>query len=141
LQRSEDGINFETIHQIVVEQNTDQVKHYRFEDINFTPLSYYRLLHLDQSEASSFSKIIALERTNAGYWSSRPNPFRDYLELSSMPEGPKQIVLRNVLGATVLSFESQHRTEQISTVSLIPGTYSLSIYMESTTITRKIIKE
>jgi hypothetical protein len=141
LQRSEDGINFETIHQIVVEQNTDQVKHYRFEDINYTPLSYYRLLHLDQSEASSFSKIIALERTNAGYWSSRPNPFRDYLELSSMPEGPKQIVLRNVLGATVLSFESQHRTEQISTVSLIPGTYSLSIYMESTTITRKIIKE
>ena len=141
LQRSKDGIEFESIHRVMSLQNNYEQQQYQFEDYQFYPLSYYRLVQEDMDGTEAYSNIIALERNYSNTTVIRPNPFKNQMEILSMPDGDKRIVVRNSLGATVLSFRSLNKALLIDTKDLVSGAYSISIYMENATISRKIIKE
>jgi pimeloyl-ACP methyl ester carboxylesterase len=84
VQRSSNGIAYETIAAIAAAGNTSTEKRYSFSDLS--PLrgdSYYRLRQIDRSGDHSFSKVVKVLITETSEISIAPNPAKDFIELRS----------------------------------------------------------
>ena len=70
LQRSKDGINFETLGSVAAQGNSTTINHYNFDDVNpFTGPNYYRLelVSIDGSLDYSNTVLLVISDVDLGY--------------------------------------------------------------------------
>jgi hypothetical protein len=131
VQRSKDGINFQTIGEVTASGNSFEEKNYQFTDNNpFIGLNYYRLNLINNDGSTEFSNVIALERNDKdkGY-SFFPNPVQNevFYQFSTESEEKIKIEIVDVLGR-IISTKIMTASPGINNLrtdmsSLIPGSY------------------
>jgi hypothetical protein len=135
VQRSTDGLHFETIGELQGEGTTLEEQHYFFED-DHPPIgvAYYKIKQVDFNGEFDYSNTIALEReVNFELASVFPNPFTDsfHVQFHSIYERSITVNINDPSGRTVIrhAYECRKGVEQfeLDTRSLSCGFYLLVI--------------
>jgi hypothetical protein len=151
IQRSKDGINFQTIGEVTASGNSAETKIYQFIDSSpFIGLNYYRLNLVNNDGSTELSNIVVLERNGNGKgYSFFPNPVLDevFYTFNSEREENIQIEILDVLGRVVstkiLSASIGNNNLRTDMSNLISGSYIIRAkHMNSAMLhSAKIIKK
>lgn len=132
VQRSEDGINFETIGMIAAKGQSSTTNHYTFDDINpFIGPNYYRLEAIDQKGEIEYTHIIllVLNDKKQGYV-FYPNPTNDVVFYQYEAAGIEELEIEviDVLGRT-LKTETTTSVLGINNISIDLQNYPVGSYL------------
>lgn len=148
VQKSIDGINFETIGQVDGAGNSIETLNYQFDDFD-TRLgtTYYRLKQLDFDGSSEESKIIAIYRkgTENEITSIKPNPTNDFVNVQFHSVNQGDITLINLEGKILKTKQIEGNgvgNVQFNLNHLESGVYFLTLQTQNgSSSTHKIIKK
>ncbi|MBK8443024.1 MAG: T9SS type A sorting domain-containing protein [Sphingobacteriales bacterium] len=143
LQRSQDGIHFETIAIIQGKGNSSSLQEYEYLDKSTeNGINYYRLLSISTENEQAYSQIIALQRNNLVEIVLSPIPASDYINISLTTPiyEPCEINLYDLTGRIVLNTRySATQTHQRLELSNLPqGIYTLCL-QNSTFFVKRIL--
>lgn len=153
VERSQDGLNWQTLDFVKGHATTLEVKNYKWQDD--TPLagvSYYRLRQLDQDGSEEYSPIISIDLVNKGKQPSLltwPNPAQDYLQFQLVDTEVYQgetIFIYNYFGVLlgalpVQQFDMRLNEGRLYVGNLPKGLYILSIQLERLRLNRTFMKQ
>jgi hypothetical protein len=145
LQRSTDGITFQTIAKINGAGNSSSVLNYNYTDSGFSgTVVYYRLLQHDFDGTASASKIVtvSLNRTGSLPVVIMPNPFSSSFVLTKFNAEKANVLIYDMLGRIVEQSETldgELRLEMGST--LITGSYIIQYVTGSSAYTLRVEKK
>ncbi|MBP7511889.1 MAG: T9SS type A sorting domain-containing protein [Bacteroidia bacterium] len=152
IEKSVDGIFFETIGQVNGSGNSSTVLKYSFIDYNYKNITfYYRLSQQDFDGTTTKSKIIKIEGdcfNNIGKeFVLYPNPSKEKLNLSIKLNSTADITLNiyNSVGDQIInipqnSFPKGLNTLILETESLVPGVYYIHLIKDGIVMYDKFIK-
>lgn len=143
LQRSQDGIHFETIAIIQGKGNSSSLQEYEYLDKSTeNGINYYRLLSISTENEHEYSQIIALQRNSLVEIALSPIPASDYINISLTTPiyEPCEINLYDLTGRIVLNTQySVTQTHQRLELSNLPqGIYTLCL-QNSTFFVKRIL--
>jgi len=148
LQRSIDGIHFETISKIWAKGNTSGTTDYQYYDNDILALNtsniYYRLEQVDKDGKSSPSKIIIININSKAVITASPNPFSTNLHLAIASTREQQILITatnssgKMLFADTKKISEGKNTIDYSTLSWPGGIYFINIRFNDNS--RSVIK-
>lgn len=125
VQRSNDGIGWQTIGIVAASINSTTETAYQFTDMNpASGIDYYRLMSVDMDGRNGYSKVATVFFSVKGGLVFYPNPVTDgkfYLQLSE----PSVVHLLNCTGQKVLRLPLTAGTHTVSTGLLPKGVYML----------------
>jgi hypothetical protein len=128
IERSNDGLNWTSIGEVMGMGNTNSIRNYSFTDTDpLDGISYYRLRQIDNNGNSSLSKI-AVVQTSHQLASISPNPFDNQLTIKTNIKGDLDISIHDVLGR--LLYETNKEVEDgLLTIhpELASGAYIVTI--------------
>jgi hypothetical protein len=96
LEKSKNGIDFESLLTVNAANNSLSTKYYNAFDLNpFENITYYRLQLFDLDGTSEYSNIIAIDNTNLTNFitAARPNPTQDNIEFDVNTKGKETIII------------------------------------------------
>jgi Tfp pilus assembly protein PilX len=151
IQRSFDGINFESIKKIKGSGNSSQKLNYTIIDENPSKGSnYYRLKSIDKNEKATFSKIVSVDpiKTENTIGTIYPNPTHSELTFDyfSLTNDIMEIEITDYLGRIILKEERKinegSSNHNIYISELENGIYSIKIKLcqNNYLVNKKIIK-
>ena len=153
VQRSTDGINFNTIGTVQAKGNSSVAINYRFTDNTAKNLSgatniFYRLESVDIDASKALSSIVSIKlNTNQNGLIVLENPVRNDLRLQFTSQAKENIslIITDALGRQVLAKQIPVNIGNISTVlpvsMLAKGMYHITLIFSGGRQTRPIIKE
>ncbi len=126
VERSIDGIDFETVVELPGAGNSMQLVHYEASDrAPFNGLSYYRLAQTDLDGTTTFSDATPVHFM-ATEIRTFPNPVEDVLSVQTGMEHP-QVLLFDAWGRTVLTQDATGGTFTMDLSAMPSGTYVMRI--------------
>jgi Secretion system C-terminal sorting domain len=151
VERSSDGIHFMPVGQVFVDQSSDPVHNYSYND-NLAGVSssvlYYRLKLVDADGHYGYSKVVAINLDqNDTKMSVYPNPATDYAVLKIFTEKPGTAIMRLLdesgkqikSGSYALSHGSNN--VMIDQLAMLPkGMYVVQILVNNNLYNQKLIK-
>lgn len=152
LERSVDGINFESIAQTSV-QGKNQTNHYTWKDeAPYLGRNYYRLKIVEITGQVTYSEVRVISFEDVAPYTMRvaPNPFKETLniELYNNLINPTKtsIVVYNTLGQVVYATEKTVETGQVrleiaAAVTWDTGCYTIVLRNDQFTQQKQIIKQ
>ncbi len=118
IERSKDGISFESIDQLQGHGNTNSEMHYRTVDLNpFIGINYYRLKQVDFDGSFTYSDIKSAVINSDEIISVYPNPINDVLYIQSEKfsgEGDVTINIYDALGKEVYTQKIELNDQSLS---------------------------
>jgi hypothetical protein len=129
IQRSPDGINWNSIGSVLAQGNSGFVTNYSFHDLFPIGLvDYYRLKSINQDGTFSYSDVEIISISPSASFRIFPNPAKDYLNIVLGCVSNKSVIrLFNLRGQTV--FTQQPNSESGSTFSIPVQNLTQGIYM------------
>lgn len=108
VQRSSNGLSFETIGQLAGAGTSSSKNYYRFTDQNPLPsTSYYRLKQIDFDESYDFSKVVAIELFEAEFhFNVSPTIINEYVNIHIQLEKPTPLTIK-LIGANGHVYQTQ----------------------------------
>ena len=138
IQRSAAGEGFATIGTVKGQGNSTSAHEYAFTDGH--PLAgqaYYRLRQVDADGSTSYSPVVAVQRTTEA--AAYPNPTAGSITLPASSDPIRYRVLNSV-GQTLLSGQAAG-TEKLDLSSLPKGTFFLELTTASGRRTQRLLRE
>ncbi|MBX2845247.1 MAG: T9SS type A sorting domain-containing protein [Saprospiraceae bacterium] len=130
IERSENGIDFEYVGQVIGAGTVSTIQQYSFlDEAPYLGTSYYRLKQVDLDGSFDFSPIEVVELSNSVSIMVYPNPTLDRVNLI-WPEklDIKRFELYSMTGQLVLEGDLLANNSEISIGSLSSGSYLLILY-------------
>jgi parallel beta-helix repeat protein len=136
LQRSIDGIHFETIAIIEGHGNSSTIRNYSFVDNSaLNGFVYYQLVQVDYDGTSSSSHIVHVNIAAGESFIVYPSPAtmgtNINVSISGQTDNPHTFIIINALGQTILSRTGYETNHSISTENFARGIYSVLLYREN----------
>lgn len=149
IERSEDGIDFETIAFVAGNGNSNAIQNYSFidEDLN-SGVYYYRLKQIDYNGAFEHSKIVnatvkKLEGIVLSHFIPNPAATATKLNMELVQATNVQIIITDHLGrrvsAKTLSLEAGTHTVEFNTAEYAKGFYIAKILLDHQEFSRKLV--
>lgn len=145
IERSKDGMNFETIGNVAGQTNSNHQENYEFTDpITTAKTYYYRLKIVDIDGKATYSHVIELVRQTADFIVAlSPNPVKEKLTIQYNANTENEFVLLEVFditGKQILQKEVQNTTK-IDTRQWTQGIYFVKATQNEETHIQRLIKE
>ena len=144
VQRSSDGINFETIGTVAGQENSNSSVNYIFYD--YAPLNgtnYYRLEQVDFDGQASYTNIVSLNFEQKFLVNIFPNPSQGLFEVRTNNALEAKFIVYNTVGQAL--FSELKAMDQLSFFldlsSVSDGVYYLSLQNNTEQHTYKLIKK
>jgi phosphoribosylformylglycinamidine (FGAM) synthase-like enzyme len=137
IERSIDGINFETIGFVKGNTNSNRVNKYVFIDDNHAS-AFYRLKQIDFDGKYDFSNVISVQGNDL-LIDITPNPFNNVIEINSNGQLVNVEVL-DITGKVVISEVINGSKTTLNTASLNNGVYFVRINNGESVVTKRLIK-
>ncbi len=118
IQRSNDGVNFNTISKVTAAGNSASTKNYTYTDINATALHadklYYRLQEVDKDSKSNYSNIQVIDfKKNNALFTISPNPANDFINIvASDNVANAQVSITDMNGRTLYTGKQNFTANQ-----------------------------
>jgi hypothetical protein len=151
IQRSVDGLSFQTIGKVTAAGNSNTTNIYSYVDETITALPadklYYRLEQMDQDNKREYSPVAAVDVPGGQKIVIRPNPVKSGLQLIIKSERQEAATLqiRDISGRTLQMvpavLHNGANTIPLDMTSLSKGIYFLTITAGNKTTTTKFIKQ
>ncbi|MFC4262616.1 M1 family aminopeptidase [Ferruginibacter yonginensis] len=132
LQRSTDGVNFEQLGQMLLQNSNGSIKRYAFNDL--MPLltnNYYRATYNNASGVTIYSKIVKIGGFNNGGFAVLNNPVKALLQIKTISALGKaiQFAVYDATGKQILlkAVENAGNITDINLPNLSPGMYFVKI--------------
>lgn len=141
IERSEDGINFNTVG-VVPATNTTNLYNYNFKDCSATNKDrwFYRLKITDQDGSNSYSSIAVIKnKLVASVFSVYPSPASDHVFLNT-DEAINKIEIFDETGLLQLAQTNVEVSEPVLINDLYSGIYILKAYTDREVFVSKFIK-
>ena len=139
VERSTDRLFFETIEDIVVDEELGVQQYYKIKDSNPTVgENYYRIKQVNKNGTINYSTIKKITYGTENNWFQYyPNPAKDfvYIDLSRFKSQKGKIQIANLYGQvinTVFLEEGQPSVVRINTGDLDNGLYLISVILDKT---------
>lgn len=133
VQRSKDGLTFETLASVKGKGNSTAVIRYAYTDANpGSGLNYYRLKQVDQNGKYEISRAISLE---VDVLKVGPNPTSSIIKVDS--KGLVEVQLYTLAGTLL----KKSTTNEIQMSDLAAGSYLLKIVTNYSTTYKKVVKQ
>src|SRR5690554_4647158 len=133
IQRSADGLVWETIGFKKGSGNTTQLKNYsQYDKRPLKGISYYRLKQVDFNGKFEFLPIRSVQFINSSeIIQSHPNPTKDWVNVTANNTKIKQLVLKNSNGREVMRVDNINEEKTIiNCKGLAAGVYFMEVYTE-----------
>lgn len=142
VERSQDGMNFESLTTVNGAGNSTRTLNYTYTDIKpYFGVSYYRLRQTDYDKNSTTSKIVSVNNEGSKNVVIYPNPAHDEVNIQLRGEAGSEISLYNLFGQRV-RYISATETRITLDVSMLPkGVYIVKINRQGLTESHRIIIE
>jgi len=145
IERSKDGMNFETIGSVAGQTNSNHQENYEFTDpITITTTWYYRLKAIDVDGKATESHVIELTRQTTGFIVSlSPNPVKEDLTIQYPTNTENELILLEIFditGKQILQKEVQNATK-IDTRQWTQGIYFVKATRNEEIHIQRLIKE
>jgi hypothetical protein len=145
VQRSMDGLNFESIHKTPGANNSNSLLSYQYLDpYNGTGTIYYRLVQHDYDGKTSTSRVIAIQLSNAGKVpvSIAPNPFSESIILTKLMDEEATIIVYDILGR-LLDLKKTSSGESVVYIgeNFTKGSYFINYISSHSTYIQKVEKQ
>ena len=137
IERSLDGVNFETIGFIKGNANSNRVNKYSFIDANHAS-AFYRLKQIDFDGKFDYSNIISVQGNDL-LIDITPNPFNNVIEINSNGHLVNVEVI-DITGKIVITETINGSKTSLNTASLNNGVYFVRINNGESVVTRRLIK-
>jgi hypothetical protein len=137
IERSLDGVNFETIGFVKGNANSNRVNKYSFIDDNHAS-AFYRLKQIDFDGKFDYSNIISVQGNDL-LIDITPNPFNHVIEINSNGHLINVEVV-DITGKIVISETINGSKTTLNTASLNNGVYFVRINNGDSVITKRLIK-
>ncbi|HSZ24868.1 MAG TPA: T9SS type A sorting domain-containing protein, partial [Cytophagaceae bacterium] len=144
VQRSSDGVHFQTIGMVNGGGNSKTILSYRYQDSNPTNgINYYRLLQYDFNGKSTPSNDISVSFNESGKsFTVAPNPFTESFAVALQDLSGGELTILDALGRSLYSQSIEAGTEKIQLGNqLSKGAYVLRYSNTRGVATQMIIKE
>ncbi|MFN4234637.1 MAG: T9SS type A sorting domain-containing protein [Bacteroidia bacterium] len=146
VQKSIDGVNFETFATVKGAGNSSQLLNYSQTDYNpYEGTSYYRLKQVDFDGTVSYSKIVAVNfRQNNLNISIFPNPSNGYISISNLDDNIIYTLQIFDVSGKLIDYKiiDKNSASSINISHLSSGFYTLQIHSDNQPIfVNKLIKE
>jgi len=145
VERSVDGIEFNSIGSVAASGNSSSEKHYGFVDTRPSAVNYYRLKMIDRDGRSERSNVVVIKNARAEQGIVLTgNPFASTIRFSLIKEARQlKVQLINSIGAVVAEKSLEGRQQQVNwslNRSLASGTYFLQVIADGDSFTEKLIR-
>ena len=139
VQQSNDGNAFQNIGFVSAK---GVASNYQFIDVQPFSKTYYRLLQVDFDGKQSYSKTVEVTTVKQDIVTLYPNPVTNQLFISGNGNTQYQLLIKDILGKTVISLTDVSAKQPISLAHLNKGIYIIQLTNSTTNIilTQKIIK-
>lgn len=139
IERSTNGTTYSKIATVNGAVNSNQVLHYNFtDDQPAAGINFYRLKQVDCDGKHSYSKIVKLHFTNAGF-SISPNPVHNELFIDRNNSEKVNYAIFDQTGRIVLKDNISGTRAKLS-LQLPAGVYVLQLEEKTGTVAQKFIK-
>lgn len=141
VERSLNGIEYQTIATVYGAGNSSSVIDYSYTDANpLNGITYYRLTQTDYDGQSETFDAVSVSMLSEDMISVGPNPATDYLNISiSGDAGSADILIYNVIGEQVKSISMFGNTQNINVSDLAKGTYMVIIAADNDRVSTRIV--
>jgi|GEM_PF-6558953 len=143
LERSADGIQFETIGSVKGNGSTTNISTYQYIDEQpLDGISYYRLKQLDINGAFTYSEIRSVSFYGNQTVQIFPNPAKDFLTVNFDLDEKCEIRIYKVLGVEIqnVRIEKNYSTYTIDLANLASGSYIVELNSASVKTTKQFLK-
>jgi hypothetical protein len=141
IEKSFDGVNFETVNKINGAGNSNYTLNYTYTDYNTSEkLIYYRLKQVDFDGMYSYSKIISIKSNTISNSTNFVYVQNDYIIIENSNDENYSVKLFDITGKLLYSKEYINNYDKINISMLPKGIYMLNIYSKNNLTTKKIIK-
>lgn len=141
IERSQNGIDFESVLTIVGAGNSNEFKKYNlFDEKPIQGLSYYRLKQIDYDGSFSYSDLQSVDVTMNVDFNIFPNPSEDgKYEIVTNTNELSEIKIYSATGQLILHINSKDEKTLINIQNFEQGVYFLTIITAGGTFTKKLI--
>jgi hypothetical protein len=140
IQRSENGLDFETVGVVAARGNSSQVTNYSGTDLgNFTNVVYYRLKQVDVDGKFQYSATIAVNSSSQVY-SILPNPGNGIVYITGGSESFTLSVL-DLQGRLIISNEEMNSGGVLNLENVSKGVYLIQIMEAGEVQTLRYVKQ
>lgn len=143
IQRSTDGINFETVTTVTGNRNSSSLVTYtQYDYAPYFGTSYYRLKQVDLDGSFSYSSIAAVEFNNQTDWAIYPNPSKDGSFTIASTFADNEVIavtVTDVTGNRVRYYDNDFYAQEMYVKNLSSGLYIVSIQTISKLLSKKLI--
>jgi hypothetical protein len=145
VERSTDGIKWESIGYVPGHGNSTEIEDYQFVDEPQKPIAhiYYRLRQLDIGGRSELSEVVTVNLVSNAYGSELavwPNPTLDFFKINGDFSPDAQLVLYDCLGQVVMEGKATNDVHY-DTRSLKNGVYILTIHDQQRSTSHRLMKQ
>jgi len=143
IEKSNDGIHFESIAKIEGAGNSNTTLEYAYNDVDIAAgVCYYRLKQVDFDGAFTYSNVRTIQRETTLQVHAYPNPCATTLQLSIPQESNIEMIrLRDLSGRVFLAFTPDAMNMQLDLSSYANGIYLLEVYQNNQIEIIKIVKQ
>ena len=143
VERSADGIHFESVVSLAGNKNSSQKMTYTQYDFSPLPgVTYYRLKQTDMDQTHSYSSVVAVDFNSEIDWTIYPNPSTtgDFTILSAFADNEiVAVTVTDMTGNTVRSYDESSYEQQMGISNLGMGLYVVSIQTVTGQKSKKVI--
>ncbi|WP_255157650.1 T9SS type A sorting domain-containing protein [Ferruginibacter sp. HRS2-29] len=131
IERSADGVNFETLGTVAANGSSNSIKSYSFVDTKpLRGVNYYRLKQADMDNNFEFSKVITVKNSTGVSIAVYPNPLSDQLFLNGLDDKNITYRITNTLGQTVQQ-GTTGLSNRIGITNLHKGVYYIQVEQQA----------
>jgi hypothetical protein len=143
VERSIDGINYETILTVSGNRNSTSIINYiQYDNEPLAGISYYRLKQVDLDGTYTYSSIAVINFENTSDWNIYPNPSDDgsFTITSYFSEGDViSVTVTDVTGNRVRYYESDLYAQKMQISDLSSGLYIVTLQTISGIESKKLV--
>lgn len=141
IQRSNNGLIWETIGAVSGKGNTTEATYYHYTDHQpLTGISYYRLMQIDFNGTPSYTSILSVNTLKTETIAIYPNPAKNNFNVLTKNHAIDQLIISNPIGKSFpVTYTETEGGFNVDCSKLSAGIYTLTVISEGTIQSERLV--
>src|SRR3989338_8887202 len=141
VQRSADGLVWETIGAVAGNNTTNEAQNYAYTDNDpLTGISYYRLMQVDTDGGIEYNTVLSVNTSDIEPFTVYPNPAAGSFNIYTKSKNIEHVVLTDMVGKTFdVAYTGTSNGLEIDCNNYAAGVYTLTVIANGTAQSQRLV--